>query len=376
MVKIYGLIEDNDFLIMGMPVGQINQEHPDLWQVVEQTKQSKVGIELQTIPSIPIPPKVTFKMHEIYRTLEARLQQENQVFNIDDDAIFEEFVKIMIDLAKKRSQMSFYKKVAKAEYLYFVERDKKMLAKITAENPDVVFIGAAHAYYAHLQEAGHQIFVEAPINLREVQLEMEMNFHYSYNQEMFDTSMKNAPPLIYKLFNLSEEIDRFKDEMTKIENHALLCERRYNILKHKKVELIEKKPDYVGSWSVDANWQKLPVEGFFEVYITTQDGDTATGIIKDVLGFANFKGKFTNKAVVLEKTYFDASEFAGRGDIIYLGSGADFCYSGKYEVEHSTGSFLLVKYKPGIEKTIIRAVSSKSLLEKILEGGVPIFPNS
>ncbi len=370
MVKIFGLIEDNDFLILGMPVGKINQDHPDLWQVVEQTKQSKVGIELQTMPSIPIPPKVQFKIPEIYRTLEARLRQENQVFNIDDDALFEEFVKIFIGLSKGLSPMNQYKKITRADYIQCVERDKKMFAKLNAENPDIVFMGAAHAYYTYLQNSGHQVFVEAPINIEQVQLNAEMALLNSPDDEMLDAHLKCAPPLVYKLFKLDEEIDRFRSQMEKIENHALVCERRYSILKQKKVEQVKQKPDYVGSWTVDAARQDLPVVGFFELHIMEQDGDNLKGIIKDALGFAKFQGRFTSDSVDLEKTYFDASELAMGESIRYTGSGTNFCYSGLYKGRESNHGrpFLMVKYKPGIEKMIIETEDSKKLLEKVLQG--------
>src|SRR4030042_2154142 len=98
MVKIYGLIEGWRVSFLGVDFDIINQDHSELWQIVDQIKQSKVGIELHKPLSFPLPPEVGIKEAKIYRDLEARLNGENQICSLDDDNIIEEFFKTTVAL--------------------------------------------------------------------------------------------------------------------------------------------------------------------------------------------------------------------------------------------------------------------------------------
>lgn len=371
MVKIYGLIEMMNFSRWGVMPVEVKEEHPDLWDIVSKIKNSKVGIELwDDVISKPIKKgKVTFLIPKIHLDLYERLKDKNNIICfLDDRKVFEEYAKLLNKGIKKKnpSLIEETKEQIKANYLYYIKRDKIIKEKIEKQNPEVAFIGSAHAEHIYFQNTEHDIFVEVPNNKEEIMKEMDLALTCASTEEALDVFLKNLPPLTYSLFDIKDLPEKFVGGLEAQRNNSVKIERLHNIINESMVVKRKKEPDFIGTWTMD---ERPPLLGFFEMYINNKYGDRFTGEIKDSLGDSNFHGTFKEDGINFTKEYAKKRDgIAIGGRIIYRGNRANRFYIGKYfslEKPHGKGDFLMIKHTPGLEKKIIESENSKQLITNL-----------
>ncbi len=180
MTQIYGLFERTKIDIKRsrflFPVTHqyiVKENHPELENILERTKGLKVGIELEG-PSkkLKLEDNITAEDPEIYTTILERLEPKNEICYLDDisslvDAANEYARKVMSGEYTFRDQFSWK---VKQQYEVRIKRSKTIAKTIKEEQPDIAFIGAAHAW--DLKQMGldgvEEIFIEVPENRDEV----------------------------------------------------------------------------------------------------------------------------------------------------------------------------------------------------------------
>jgi hypothetical protein len=294
---------------------------------------------------------------------------------------------------REMSPLERFRKKNKRDYLFNIQRSMTMLIKMSELNVHAAFIGQDNLreYIFNpdlLQKYGHEVLVEVPVNFKEAEKavkEISLSFHRSTNhsKQEFNRLKKTIPPLKYELFR-PEKIPKAWASMIRTDMANMTLIQRYkSIINNYTVESSEKQPDYIGSWSMQS-W-RVPAEGFFELFITEQQGSDVKGIIKDAYGDATFTGTLVENPLnkwhgfKFKKIYDKKAHKDTRGQILlYDGAGSDDWFIGHYVLETKKplaqiegagppGEFFeMEKYRPGKSQIIINAEDGKEMERELI----------
>ena len=375
MVKIYGLMEKTGLYRWGIIPVTVKEDHPDLWKVTDNLKGAKIGIELNEGANKKITVG-TFSTitPEIYINLYNRLKQNNRIQFLDNETIMD-FAGVTEENSKKladeldSSRLKRFKLAVKEAYFSRIKRTKTMIEKIKKEQPDVAFIGAAHAYDLYFNHDEKDVLIESTNNLDEISKDIDMAFNAASTDENLKTFLRGVGPLTYSLSSVENLPENRKPEFERERIENLGIENLYKIIETGTFSEENKKPNYVGSWSLDSQLNNIPLRGFFEVYVNNKEGDKLEGIIKDDNGNAKFSGILNENKIEFIKEYYKQGILFGApslpGEIIYKGSKNNGFYLGNYQSEKcpdESGGFVLFEYSPEAVQKILNSEDKEQLL--------------
>jgi len=353
MPKIYGVFEEVSFRGL-FHTANVNEKHPDLFDIVNNTKDCKIGIESfgnENYPKVKAG-EVGTKSPKIYSELYNALKENNKVILLDTEfekfheSIKKEFPKERLTLPNERYRFNI-----KSQHYVQIKRTDVELSNIRKENPDAAFVGGAHAYDMYC-EGEKEVFMEYPLNLEEVTDKVNRAFKYCDNEDIIKGALKSID-LSYGLCHIENLSQEQKEELRKISKGVEKIRRLYDYMENKPYE---KNPDFIGTWSL---YKNNGLEGFFEMYIDQRDGDQIKGLIKDSLGNAKFNGKINDWEVQFNKEYtYIFDDRNGYELVVYQGcrDGQD-SYKGKFKFPNGSIfkplPFVLCRYSPEMQKKIV-----------------------
>jgi hypothetical protein len=372
MIKIYGLMEGISFHSMFYTM-RVNESHPKLFEIVNNIKNSKAGIESFGNDNHPRAKKGEIAVcgPKIYSDLYNGLKGNNNVILLDTE--FEEFHKsLKKEFSKERLKiwLEKYKFDIKSQYYAQIIRTEVEALAIKKENPDFAFVGAAHAYDMFCN-GEKDIFMEYPVNEEEVTKKVEEAQRYCDDSEMLEGALKSIT-LEYNLCPIGELSQEKIAVLKQTKNGSNKFRRLHGYIENLPYE---KNPDFIGTWSL---YKNNGLEGFFEMYIKEKsenhakmDGkkvwDNISGVIKDSLGDSEFNGIINEKELHFEKKYkniFDSD--AVREIITYNGShDNNGGYTGTFTYPNSMFKplpFIICRYSPEMQKKIVNVNDISELI--------------
>ncbi len=219
-----------------------------------------------------------------------------------------------------RNPRVVYRLETEFQYLFEIERERRIFDALAENNPEVAIIGQGHANYllAHPEE----------IKGRGI----------SISQILFE-ELDVDPNILMLVPHALTRVDNNPDIEKKdlLERESLM--RRYRAITEGRITE-GTKPAYVGTWDL-----YIPEQGLFELFVNKKEGDQAEGVIEDILGTATFTGSLNDEDIIFRKEYvYDQSlDVVGPGGIIYIGHKRNGRFEGEYETGGNTGKFTLAK---------------------------------
>jgi len=366
MVKIYGIYECYKFSNLRGEEIKIKEEHAELWEIIDSITESRIGVEMdENLPrSVRRNPQALEDL-KIHFDIKERLKDRNTVISFADNKGFSKYKRLLkkAELIEKVSKLKSLKNRTLANHYFYIGQHEVMAANILKANLDFAFMGAEHARYMHQHNISDEVFIEYPSNIESVENMIERNFLYSYSEEQFKKSLKadmKFNPLRYRLINIKDMPKEIYDKYHRENDETVMFTKKlHNLITNGTITKRERTPDYIGTWGLT---KFLPVSGIFEMYIDSKDGEDVQGRIIDSLGDALFLGEISEKSVSFKKMYDKSIDIAAKSEVIYEGSMTEAgFYKGTYGSRAARGEFVLVKYKPGLEKRIINARDNKHL---------------
>lgn len=299
-LEIYGIVEKTTFYRLGIIPVEVKRDHSELISRASQLKGKRVGLELiENFENVEVP-EITIP--EIYKNLHENLKSKNEIVFLDDRELYEKCQGLLKRYDSERNVIEKFKLHIEIDYISLCKRNEEIIRKINQNDLDAAFIGGAHAYDFHKKHKDKgRVFLEVPSNLEEVAEKIDRAFLTAIDDQMLDDLLDLLPSLVYRIYDVEElpEKQEFEEEVSKFP----AIERLYNLISKGRFEPeIEKKPDYIGSWSLSI--LDIPLRGFFEVYLDEQ-------LIKDCVGDARFDGKIDEKNARFSKKYFKSFSLFG-----------------------------------------------------------------
>jgi len=363
---IYGIREKANFYRWGVIPVPVKENHSELLLKCSKIKKCNVGIE--AIDNFRVKfGNILFETSQIYRELYEKLKENNKMIFLDEGELYEEYGKLIerIEMGKLPSVEDLKARI-EAEYIYKNKRNQKILEKIEKEQVEIAFVGAAHAFYIHNKNKDVKVFVEYPANEEELAEYIDDVFKFSPNDKILEERLNLCPELNYNISDIERIPEQYLDNIKKAVLEMYGIERLHNLIRHGKIEN-ERKPDFIGTWSVCLHpaYKDVPLRGFFEVFLDEK-------IIKDCLGDAKFEGIISEKKVEFKKRYtkkFPLFRRALEGEILYKGSfpikiGGYEAIFGRYgHPKDEGGFFLITEYSEEKAKTIINCSDLAEIMQ-------------
>jgi hypothetical protein len=365
MTIVYGLTEETQFSgILGIDLALgIKEDFSEILNIAQIVKRKKVVLEqnpTQPLSDIVIDEehRITLKTPQIYQELYERLNADNNVVFLEDDNSYKPFADEMkLAFSTSLSPSQRYRHNILGNHFYFCTRDARLKQKIRSENPDIAFIGGAHAYNLHLE--GHRpVFMDIPVNADEVTTALN-RFMEDMTSPEDEKEFLDALTIEHEVLPTDQIPPHFLASLDADRDILKGIKRTYNCLTNGRIEG-SKTPDFVGTW----NLRDIPAQGYFELYITKNVNGRIQGTILDFLGDSEFEGTLKNGTLRFEKTYtkpFKGLEASTR-PIAYSGLKTDNGYSGLFFMGTATYNFVVFPYSKAATHKILHAETPDEVL--------------